>query len=92
MTGQPAMLIVAPTAKKQLAQQLPQPVASAAYEFIVSSLVDAPHRVGTRLQEPLGELHNARRGTYRVLYHIDDQRHRVAVVGVFSRSEADRGQ
>jgi mRNA interferase RelE/StbE len=81
-------LVVAPTAKKQLSEQLPDSVAFAAYEFIIGPLLDNPHRVGKRLRPPLNDRHSARRGTYRVLYRIDDERRRVTVVGVFSRADA----
>ena len=36
--------------------------------------------------------HSARRGTYRVLYRIDDELRRVTVVGVFRRPDAYRSQ
>ena len=39
-------LIIAPTAKKELAEQLPESVAFAVYEFIIGPLLDNPHRVG----------------------------------------------
>jgi mRNA interferase RelE/StbE len=85
-------LVVAPTAKKQLSEQLPDSVAFAAYEFIIGPLLDNPHRVGKHLRPPLDDRHSARRGTYRVLYRIDDERRRVTVVGVFSRADAYRSR
>jgi len=39
-------LIIASTARRQLAEQLPKSVAFAAYEFIIGPLLDNPHRVG----------------------------------------------
>ena len=75
-------LIVAPTARRQLAEQLPAAVAFAAYEFIVGPLLDNPHRVGKRLRPPLDDRFSARRGTYRVIYRIDEPNQRVTVVGV----------
>jgi mRNA interferase RelE/StbE len=78
-------LVVAPTAKRQLAEQLPESVAFAAYEFIIGPLLDNPHRVGKRLRPPLNDRYSARRGTYRVIYRIDDENQQVIVVGVFSR-------
>ena len=83
-------LVIAPTARRQLAERLPEAVAFAAYEFIVGSLLENPHRVGTRLRPPLDDRHSARRGTYRVLYRIDDARRLVTVVGVFGRADAYR--
>ena len=83
-------LVIAPTARRQLAEQLPEPVAFAAYEFIISPLLDNPHRVGKQPRPPLDDRHSARRGTYRVLYRIDDARGQVTVVGVFGRADAYR--
>jgi len=83
-------LVIAPTARRQLAEQLPESVAFAAYEFIVGPLLGNPHRVGKRLRPPLDDRHSARRGTYRVLYRIEEERNRVTVVGVFARADAYR--
>lgn len=85
-------LTVAPTARRQLTEQLPDAVAFAAYEFVVGPLLDNPHRVGKRLRPPLDDRHSARRGTYRVIYRIDDGHRRVTVVGVVRRADAYRPQ
>ncbi|MEO6502825.1 MAG: type II toxin-antitoxin system RelE/ParE family toxin [Jatrophihabitantaceae bacterium] len=83
-------LIVAPTARRQLAETLPEAVASAAYEFVLGPLLDNPHRIGKRLQPPLADRHSARRGTYRVIYRIDDQKLTVTVLTIMHRSDAYR--
>lgn len=83
-------LVIAPTARRQLADQLPEAVAFAAYEFIVGALLQNPHRVGKRLREPLADRHSARRGTYRVIYRIDERAGTVTVLAVAPRSDADR--
>jgi mRNA interferase RelE/StbE len=85
-------LRVAPTARKQLAEELPASIAFAAHAFIVGPLLDNPHRVGKRLRPPLADRHSARRGTYRVVYRIDDENNRVDVLGVFNRADAYRRQ
>ncbi|WP_431236085.1 type II toxin-antitoxin system RelE family toxin (plasmid) [Mycolicibacterium psychrotolerans] len=92
MTQQRYELVVAPIVRRQLAESLPESVAFAAYEFITGPLLDNPHRVGKRLRPPLEDRHSARRGTYRVIYRIDDEHRRVMVVGVFSRADAYRNQ
>ncbi len=46
-------LIVAPSARRQLSEELPEAVAFAAFEFIVGPLLDNPNRVGKRLRPPL---------------------------------------
>ena len=83
-------LRISPTARRQLSEVLPESVAFAAHEFIVGPLLDNPHRVGKRLGVPLQDRYSARRGTYRVIYRIDDSQHRVTVVAVVSRADAYR--
>jgi mRNA interferase RelE/StbE len=83
-------LVISPTARRQLTEHLPESVAFAAYEFILGPLLDNPQRVGKRLRPPLDDLHSARRGTYRVIYRINNEQRRVTVVGVIHRSEAYR--
>jgi mRNA-degrading endonuclease RelE of RelBE toxin-antitoxin system len=82
--------MIAPTARRQLTENLPESVAFAAYDFIVGPLLDNPYRVGKQLHPPLADRHSARRGTYRVIYRIDDEHHRVTVVGIVHRSDAYR--
>jgi mRNA interferase RelE/StbE len=83
-------LVISPTARRQLSEVLPESVAFAAYEFIIGPLLTNPHRVGKRLEPPLSDRHSARRGTYRVLYRIDDPKHVVSVVAVVGRADAYR--
>lgn len=90
MTAERFELIISPTARRQLTESLPESVAFAAYDFIVGPLLDNPRRVGERLRPPLQDRHSARRGTYRVIYRIDEEHHRVTVVGVVRRSDAYR--
>lgn len=83
-------LVISPTARRQLAETLPDAVAFAAHEFIVDPLLGSPHRAGQRLQPPLGDRHSARRGTYRVIYRIDDAQRVVTVVAIVHRGDAYR--
>ncbi len=83
-------LRISPTARRQLAEVLPEAVAFAAYEFIIGPLLDNPHRVGKRLEPPLNDRHSARRGTYRVIYRVDEAKHIVTVVAVVRRADAYR--
>lgn len=83
-------LIISPTARRQLAEVLPESVAFAAYEFIIGPLLTKPHRVGKRLEPPLSDRHSARRGTYRVIYRVDDQKRIVTVVAVVRRADTYR--
>jgi mRNA-degrading endonuclease RelE of RelBE toxin-antitoxin system len=65
-------------------------VAGAAYEFITGPLLEEPHRVGKRLLRPLDDRFSARRGTYRVIYRIDDQACVVTVVDIGHRPDVYR--
>ncbi len=85
-------LVVAPSVRRQLTEQLPEAVTTAAFEFIVGPLLDNPLRVGKRLRSPLDDRYSARRGTYRIIYQVDDQIRRVTVLGVFARSDAYRNR
>lgn len=89
---QPHRLEITATARRQLAEQLPEAVAFAANEFINGPLLSNPHRVGKRLMPPLDNRHSARRGTYRVLYRIDDRARIVTVVALAPRSDVYRPQ
>ena len=90
MTGRRYTLVITPTARRQLTEQLPESVAFAAYDFIMGPLLETPHRVGKRLHAPLADRHSARRGTYRIIYRIDESATSVTVLAVIHRSDAYR--
>lgn len=83
-------LVVSPTARRQLTEHLPEAVAAAAYEFITGALPANPQRVGRRLAGPLADRHAARRGTYRVIYRIDEAAGTVVVLDIAHRRDAYR--
>lgn len=85
--AEPYALRTTPTVRRALAERLPQAVAAAAYEFIVGPLVQAPYRVGKRLMPPLDDRFSARRGTYRIIYRIDDASRTVTVVDIDHRRD-----
>ncbi len=62
-----------PTAARALAKGLPEAVAAAVVELITGDLLRFPRRVGRELQRELAGTWCARRGSYRVLYEIDDK-------------------
>ncbi|HEY2641137.1 MAG TPA: type II toxin-antitoxin system RelE/ParE family toxin [Streptosporangiaceae bacterium] len=86
----PYALRTTPTVRRALAQFLPEAVAAAAFEFITGPLLQQPHRVGKRLLPPLDDRFSARRGTYRVIYRIDDDERIVTVVDVGHRRDVYR--
>ena len=86
----PYRLRTTPTVRRALAETLPEPVAAAAYAFMVGPLLVQPHRVGKRLLPPLDDRFSARRGTYRIIYRIDDEARVVTVVDVGHRRDVYR--
>ncbi|MFT4307495.1 MAG: type II toxin-antitoxin system RelE/ParE family toxin [Microbacterium sp.] len=78
------------SARRALEHDLPEKVATAAFEFIVGALRDNPRRVREPLREPLAPLCSARRGEYRVLYRIVDERLIIVVVSIIHRRDAYR--
>lgn len=78
------------TVRRALSEALPEAVAAAAYEFITGPLLTDPHRIGKRLLPPMDDRFSARRGTYRVIYRIDDKARVVTVVDVAHRRDAYR--
>jgi mRNA interferase RelE/StbE len=83
-------VLLTPPARQALSEQLPPDVATAAWELITGSLADDPWRVGKPLQEPYLGLHAARRGTYRILYKIDEDKHAIEIRSIRHRADAYR--
>lgn len=81
---------VAPTTARALAERLPQSVASAVLEFLTGDLLVSLYRVGKPLQRELAGVWSARRGTYRILYEIDDVERVVRVLDVSHRGDVYR--
>jgi mRNA interferase RelE/StbE len=84
-------LVVAPAAERTLGR-LTERVAAAIVEFMVGPLVDEPTRVGKPLQRELTGYWSARRGSYRVIYRIDDEGDQVRVVRIEHRSDVYRSR
>jgi mRNA interferase RelE/StbE len=79
-----------PAARRAIAQRLPEPVAAAMLEFCQSALAINPHRVGKPLFGPLAGCHGARRGTYRIVYRIDENTDTVHILDVDHRVDIYR--
>lgn len=78
------------SAQRALAEELPEKIATAAWNFIMGALVENPHRVGKQLKEPLFPLYSARRGEYRVIYRILDDLLVIEVVTIAHRRDSYR--
>jgi mRNA interferase RelE/StbE len=87
----PWQLVVAPAAERTLGR-LTERVAAAMVEFMVGPLLDEPARVGKPLRRELTGYWSARRGSYRVIYRLDDERHEVRVVRIEHRSDVYRSR
>ena len=79
-----------PAARRAIAQRLPEAVAAAVLEFCGAALAVNPQRVGKPLFGPLAGCHGARRGTYRIVYRIDEAKHQVEIHSVRHRRDAYR--
>ncbi|MFX0537439.1 type II toxin-antitoxin system RelE family toxin [Ornithinimicrobium sp. Y1847] len=78
--SEPFTLVLTPPAKRAIQKALPEPVAAAVVEFLTGALIDNPRRVGKPLRGQLAGIYSARRGTYRILYRINDAAHEVVVL------------
>lgn len=79
-----------PAGRRAIAQRLPETVAAAVLEFCEAALAVNPHRVGKPLFGPLAGCHGARRGTYRIVYRIEEDTHTVHVLDIEHRAEIYR--
>jgi mRNA interferase RelE/StbE len=77
-------------ARRAIAQRLPEAVAAAVLEFCEAALAVSPHRVGKPLFGALAGCHGARRGTYRIVYRIEEANHTVHVLDIDHRAEIYR--
>jgi len=76
------------SARRALTDDLPEAVALACFEFIRGPLAENPHRVGKALSGRLQGRHSARRGEFRIIYRIDDDRILVEVITIVHRRDA----
>jgi mRNA interferase RelE/StbE len=90
MTGEPYELVLARPAARAIAEELPESIATALIDFVTGPLIENPHRVGRALRNELADVHSARRGTYRVLYRIDDAAREIIVLRIEHRGDVYR--
>ena len=82
-----AVLVAGPAARDL--DRLPEKVLHAVLELF-SALAESPERLGKPLVFDLAGLFSARRGPYRVIYELDEERRVVTVVAVGHRSDVYR--
>jgi mRNA interferase RelE/StbE len=78
------------TARRALADELPLHIVDAVLALLDGDLATEPHRVGKPLRPPLDGTWSARRGTYRILYEIDDATRTVVITAIEARADAYR--
>jgi mRNA interferase RelE/StbE len=81
---------LAPPAGRALEDELPPGVAAAAWGLISGLLASDPWRVGKPLHGAYEGLHTARRGTYKVIYKIDEGKHAIEIRAIRHRADAYR--
>lgn len=86
----PYEIVLTPPATRAIRDRLPEVVAAAVVEFMTTALVGNPHRVGKPLRADLAGIWSARRGTYRVLYRINDEAREVVVLRIEHRRDVYR--
>lgn len=83
----PWRIDVAQTAQRSL-RTLPHKFAAAIVEFTTGPLAKNPYRLSKALQAELAAWRTARRGDYRVILQIDDDRHLVRIGRIEHRATA----
>jgi mRNA interferase RelE/StbE len=102
--SEPCELRWSRSARRAVAEQLPEAVAAAVLELALGPLRAEPRRVGKPLHEPFAGMRgpgplaqrwpgcwSARRADYRVVYTVDDDKHLVTVEVVKHRRDSFRG-
>jgi mRNA-degrading endonuclease RelE of RelBE toxin-antitoxin system len=85
----PYELRLTPSSERSLIV-LPESAAAAIVEFLTGALLAEPHRVGKPLMRELSGYLAARRGPYRVIYRVDDERKTVSVLRIDHRADVYR--
>lgn len=86
----PYAVVLSRQARRNLNEHLPLEVAIAATETVQRAIATNPYRAGKPLNEPFDGYHSARRGTYRIIYRIDEPRHIVEIYSIRHRRDAYR--
>ena len=89
-TSAPYTVIFSRQALRNPHEHLPLEVAAAAMETIDGPLTTNPHRAGKPLDEPFDRYHSARRGTYRIIYRINQDKQTVEIHSIRHRRDAYR--
>lgn len=83
-------IVVTAPAARAIQETLPESIAFAVIDFITGPLLENPRRLGAPLRGELEGIWSARRGTYRILYRIDEDNREVIVLRIGHRGEVYR--
>lgn len=85
----PYRIIAAARARRDIAR-LPEAVAAAVFEFVENVLARQPYRVGGPLLTPFEGMYSARRGSYRIVYRVNESTKTVEIARISNRAEVYR--
>lgn len=86
----PYAVVLSRQARRNLGENLPLDVAIAATETIQHAIAVNPSRAGKPLNEPFDGYYSARRGTYRIIYRVDEAKRVVEIYSIRHRRDAYR--
>ncbi len=86
----PYTVIFSRQARRNLHENLPLEIAAAAMATTDGPIAASPHRVGKPLDNPFDGYHSARRGTYRILYRINEEKHTAEIHSIRHRRDVHR--
>ena len=86
----PYAVLLSRQARRNPSENLPVDVAIAATETIQHAIAVNPARAGKPLDEPFDGYHSARRGTYRIIYRIDEAKRVVEIHSIRHRRDVYR--
>jgi len=86
----PYAVLLSRQARRNLSDDLPLEVAAAAIETMSGSIAANPRRAGKPLHEPFDGYYSARRGTYRIMYRINEDKRVVEVHSIRHRRDSYR--
>jgi mRNA interferase RelE/StbE len=87
-TPGPYSIIFTRQARRNLHENLPLDVAAAAMATIDGPITANPHRVGKPLGDPFDGYLSARRGTYRIIFRVNEDKHTVEIHSIRHRRDA----
>ncbi len=88
-TKRPYHVEVAGSARRDL-RRLSGKIAAAIVEFITGPLAEDPQRLSKAVRGELAAYRSARRGGYRVIFRIDDDKHAIVIVAINHRAHVYR--